>query len=277
MVNYFTYGIYSLIVIFVILFFFMIFTITKRLSTTDSKSFINKANDRLKNSKYEYFTPESIEARITALGAAHLFKGKLTPLSYIMIKFVSAFLGLIITTVFGNILIGVFIGGLLFFDIDFLLKFSNDDDNRKMMGDIQVFFSVVRTQTLAGIAITTSLSEGYNIVKNKRLKTALIELSSKILAHKPLDESIDEFNAKFKNQYIDSFCIVVKQSQDSGQASKLLGDLSNQITNLQNSINIKKKNKEENVNTFLNLLIFIGFLMTCMIYFFSSMDLSKLF
>lgn len=277
MIQYITYAIYGLVGIFVILFFFSIFKMTKRNTDTKKMAFSDKTLYRMKQSRFEYFTPESIEKRITALGAPYIFKNKLTTLSYIMIKFVFAFLGLILGTILGNLLIGILTGGLFFFALDFVLKLNNDDDNKRMMEDIQVFFSVIRTQTLAGISITTSLSESYNIVKNKRLKAELIELSSKILAHKPLDEAMDEFNSKFKNPYIESFCIVVKQAQDNGQASKLLGDLSNQITNIQNSLQIKKQNREENINTFLNLLIFAGFLMTCMMYLFLSTDFSSIF
>lgn len=265
-----------LIIASVILFFFAIFNLTKK-STTSRKKFSEvAANYRLKNSKIQYFNQDVINAKLNALGATYAFHGKLTPMVYIGIKFGAAILLFILGLVLGNFIIAIFCGVAGFFGLDLLLSASNKSDNKKMTPDILAFFSVLKNQALSGISIASALAEGYALVKHPRLKSALIELSSKILAHQDFEQSIDEFNGQFSNVTISSFCTVLKQSQDSGKASKLLGDLTNQINDIQSGIRLKKANAQEMKTAFMNVLIFVGFIAAIIYYLVSQTDFSAI-
>ena len=257
----------------VLLFFFTVFFLTK----TTSFSLQEKTLQRLDSSKSEHFNSNAIERRIKAYGGAFLFKGKLTPLTYVFIKFGFALAFLMIGTLFLNVLIGVVLAILGFFLLDILLKVSNSIDNQKMMNDLKLFCAVLNIQTLSGTSIASALAEGYSIVKHPRLKNALVELSSKIFAHQNFNESVDEFNEMFSNKYIDSCCTILKQSQDSGKSSKLLKSLSNQIVDIQTALHIKEVAAEETKNALLNLAIFGGFMMIVMFAWLSQMDLTSIF
>lgn len=259
----------------VVVFFFMIFFITKR--NTNKKTFQERALDRLSESKSEHFNLDSIETRLSKMGANFMFNNKISPLTYIVVKFFLAFLFFIILLLTFGFVLGI-VGAIFgFFAFDILLKVSNDRDNELMMTDIKLFCSVLNVQTLSGTSVLSALAESYAVVKHPRLKAALTELSSKIFAHQDFDDAVDEFKAQFQNKYIDSCCTILKQSQDSGKSGKLLKDLSNQISDIQTAIHVKEKSIEEVKNAFLSIFIFGGFMAIVLYALLSQVDLSAIF
>ena len=62
---------------------------------------------------------------------------------------------------------------------------------------------------------------------------------------------------KFNNKYIDTLCITIMQACESGQAVELLGDIAEQIKDMEVMIQQKKKSSLDRSTTFYQLGIFV--------------------
>ena len=104
--------------------------------------------------------------------------------------------------------------------------------------------------------LTSAIVECYKNTRNRRLKKALYEMSGQIIAKNDLAETIDAFNLKFKNKYIDNLCIILKQALDSGKTVEIMQSIQDQLTDMQDAVNLQIKNKLSAKVTAIMLLIF---------------------
>ena len=214
----------------------------------------------LKKSKLNYFQYDSIETFLNTKGAVYMFGTIANPVIYMLIKTL-AFLLLFMTGVsVGGFALAFLLGITGFFLPDVLLTVSNSADNDAMLGDIKCIYDTLRIQTKAGVFLSASLSECYLAVRNRRLKSALLELTNDISTRRDIDDALERFNEKFDCGQIDIFCIVIRQSMESGRSVKVLEDLSLQMNDLQHAINIKEKEALDRKVQVIELLIFIGLL-----------------
>lgn len=209
---------------------------------------------KLKNKRFLSY--EKIEKYLKQTGAVFMFN--MNPSDYILIKIGSSLLFLLVGISLENILIALILTILGFFIIDIFLYISNDDDNNKILVDLKNVYDTLRIQTKAGVYFTNSLTECYLVAKNSRLKTALLDLNNKIISENDIENSIEDFNSKFNNTYIDTFCIVIKQSLTSGRTVQVLNDLSEQIKDIQDSLAIKEEQKIERKLQVVQFLLYIG-------------------
>lgn len=214
----------------------------------------------LKKSKLNYFQYDSIETFLNTKGAVYMFGSIANPVIYMLIKTL-AFLLLFMTGVsVGGFILAFLLGITGFFLPDILLTVSNSADNDAMLGDIKCIYDTLRIQTKAGVFLSASLSECYLAVRNRRLKSALLELTNDISTRRDIDDALERFNEKFDCGQIDIFCIVIRQSMESGRSVKVLEDLSLQMNDLQHAINMKEKEALDRKVQVIELLIFIGLL-----------------
>ena len=214
----------------------------------------------LKKSKLNYFQYDSIETFLNTKGAVYMFGTMANPVIYMLIKTL-AFLLLFMTGVsVGGFALAFLLGITGFFLPDVLLTVSNSADNDAMLGDIKCIYDTLRIQTKAGVFLSASLSECYLAVRNRRLKSALLELTNDISTRRDIDDALERFNEKFDCGQIDIFCIVIRQSMESGRSVKVLEDLSLQMNDLQHAINMKEKEALDRKVQVIELLIFIGLL-----------------
>ena len=87
-----------------------------------------------------------------------------------------------------------------------------------------------------------------------------MELTNDISTRREVDDALERFNEKFDSGQIDIFCIVIRQSMESGRSVKVLEDLSLQMNDLQHSINLKEKEALDRKVQVIELLLFIGLL-----------------
>lgn len=219
--------------------------------------FVEKA---LKKSKINYFNFESIQRFLNTKGANYLFGENATPVNFMILKVVVLLLMFMTGISLGGILPGVLLGAAGFFLPDILLTISNSTDNDAMLSDMKCVYDTLRVQTKAGVFLSASLCECYLAVKNRRLKSALLELTNDISTRFEVEEALERFNSKFDCGQIDIFCIVIRQSMESGRSVKALEDLSMQMNDLQHAINIKEKEALDRKVQVVELLIFIGLL-----------------
>ena len=214
----------------------------------------------LKKSKLNYLKYDSIQKFLSTKGATYMFGEAANPVNYMLIKILVLLLLFMVGMSLEGIIVGALLGLTGFFLPDIMLTVSNSSDNDAMLEDIKCVYDTLRIQTKAGVFLTASLSECYLAVRNRRLKSALLELTNDISTRREIDDALERFNEKFDCGQIDIFCIVIRQSMESGRSVKVLEDLSLQMNDLQRAINMKEKEALDRKVQIIELLIFMGLL-----------------
>ena len=176
----------------------------------------------LKKSSKGYFSYERIEKYLNQMGVNDMFDSEVSPSSFILVKIFMALVLSLVGIKEGIFILTIGLALLGFFIPDIFINLSNNEDNDKILIDLKKVYDTLRIQTKAGVFLTSSIAECYLVAENRRLKKALLELNNKIIAKNDIETAIEEFNAKFKNSYIDTFCIVIKQSLESGKTVQIL-------------------------------------------------------
>ena len=214
----------------------------------------------LKKSKLNYFNFHSIQKFLKTRGAVYMFGEMATPVTFLLVKLLAFLLLFMVGISFNSVPAGLTLGVIGFFMPDILLNVSNSMDNDTMLSDIKCIYDTLRIQTKAGVFLSASLCECYLAVKNRRLKSALLELTNDISTRREIDDALERFNEKFDFGQIDIFCIVIRQSMESGRSVKVLEDLSLQMNDLQRAINMKEKEALDRKVQVIELMLFVGLL-----------------
>ena len=225
-----------------------------------------KIQESMKRTHIDFLNYKRMDIYLSQYGIKFMFGDKIDPINYFGIKLASSFLFFIAGMKLGGFLLGT---GLCFFGFiafDFLIWLSNSQDNEKMDKDICSIYDTLRLQTKANVYLLQALGDCYLCVKTERLKAALLKLTSNIITNSEIDVAIDEFNLQFKNNYIDSFCIIIKQSLESGKSVQILEDMSNQLIDVQKAINMKERAALERIIQLFQLLFFVGMIGICLFY-----------
>ena len=203
------------------------------------KALSNSTNDYITksmvNSKVKGFNYGVIQQYIKSSGLAFMFGPKFTPIKYILFKLLSAAFGFIVGVQI-NIFVGFAIMIAAYFLLDFIARESNELDNKKMLDDIKGIYDTIGMQSRAGRYVKDTIVDCYLGVKNARLKQAMLELTSEIIAKSDIQNSVEEFRSKFNNQYIDALAVVIKQSFESGSMSNMMMDIRKQIEDIEQAI-----------------------------------------
>lgn len=134
-----------------------------------------------------------------------------------------------------------------------LLLYLNYRDNQRLLPDLKLVYHAMELQVKAGVYVTDALAECYGNVQEKRLRAALLELAGDMVMRADIYDALNSFQAKFDNRYVDSLCIIVLQALESGQAVELLGDLGEQIKDMEEVVLNRKKGKLDRSITFYQL------------------------
>ena len=134
-----------------------------------------------------------------------------------------------------------------------LLLYFNKQDNERQLSELKLVYHALEIQIKAGVYVTDALAECYGSVREKRLRQALLDLAGDIVMKADVYESLDRFQSKFENKYVDSLCIIILQALESGQAVELLRDISEQIKDMEESVLARKKGALDRKLTFCQL------------------------
>ena len=220
-----------------------------------------------------FFAYERLEKYLCGNVATYHYGKWVNPVSYSGLCLVSALFLLVIGLSWG-IVAGLFGAGVGFFLPGILLEYMNKKDNEKMLTELNLIYSALSIQIRAGVYVTDALAECYGSVSQIRLREALQNLSGDIVMKADLDSALERFQGQFNNRYIDSLCITILQATESGQAVELLGDIAEQIKDMELILQQKKKEKLNRSVTFYQLgifaLILVLVLYACVVHLFSA-------
>jgi len=141
-----------------------------------------------------------------------------------------------------------------------LLYVSNQRDNEVILKDLKWLYETITVQLQAGLHIQQALQESEGLMSNKRLRSALKTLVENLLSGQSLDLVLCDFEQSFRNHYIDSFCLILRQMQHSGYGVNLLEDIRLQIEEMERMQLKKKKEWLEMQLQLFQILLFIGVL-----------------
>lgn len=211
----------------------------------------------MKASTIKSFNYDAVEQYINSSGLAYMTNYKMTPLMYIVLRIVLALFLMILGLQF-NLFAGLALLPIGYFGLDFIINMSDKADNDKMLADIEDVYDTLRIQTKAGVYITSVLTDCYLVVKNKRLKSAFLKLTSDIAAKNDIDTALDDFRGKFRNEYIDTLVIIIKQSMQTGQAAKMFDDIREQIADIDAAMLINEKNSINSKIIFVQMIVYVA-------------------
>lgn len=226
-----------------------------------------------KKSKKGLFEYERWERYLRINGASYHYGSWINPISYLAICILAGLIGLTIGITF-DAWMGVLLCAVGLFLPGILLQYLNKRDNERMLSELDMVYSALAIQIRAGVFVTDALSECYGSVSHVRLRDALQNLSGDIVMKADLDNALEQFQGQFNNQYIDSLCITILQATESGQAVELLGDIAEQIKDMELTLQHKKKEQLNRSVTFYQLgifaLILVLVLYACVVHLFSA-------
>ncbi|MBO5486568.1 MAG: hypothetical protein J5988_06535 [Eubacterium sp.] len=215
----------------------------------------------------------SIQEKLTRNGAEYHYGKWITPMGYIVMRL---FCGMAGMAILGRVSFGfgVVTSMLLFFLPDWLLIYLNGQDNIRLLPEIKLVYHALEIQIKAGVYVTDALAECYGSVKEKRLQQALLDLAGSIVIKSDIYEAMDAFQKKFDNRYVDALCITILQACESGQAVEVLGDIGEQLKDMETAVMNSKKSSLDRSVTFYQLgmvaAVLAVIIYACVSYLFSS-------
>lgn len=220
---------------------------------------LDSVQSNLKTSKLNFLNYEQIEKFIKYTGLGYMFGKQLDPIMFMGISILLSLLGFFVGWQVQPIYqIPAAVAGFLL--LSGLGVLSNQTDNDALLEDFKAVYDTLRIQTKAGVFLTSAISECYLVVRNKRLKRALIELANDLLVKNDIESAADEFQGKFKNQYVDSLAVILKQQKESGRAAQMFDDIQGQIDDIQEAINLKEKAKIRTQITICQVFVYVQIL-----------------
>ena len=149
--------------------------------------------------------------------------------------------------------LGILGAAALYFLPPGLLLYLNHRDNQMLLPELKLVYHAMEIQIKAGVYVADALAECYGNVQEKRLREALLGLAGDIVMRADIYDALNSFQARFDNRYVDSLCIIMLQALESGQAVELLGDLGEQIKDMEEVVLNRKKGKLDRSITFYQL------------------------
>ncbi len=228
---------------------------------------------RAKGTKKTLFDYERWDNYLRVHGATYYYGMWINPVTYMALCIITGLLGMALGLSTG-VLLGILCALLGYFLPGLLLQYLDRRDNERMLVELDLVYSALSIQIRAGVFITDALAECYGSVAHPRLRDALQNLSGDIVMKADLDLALERFQGQFRNRYIDSLCITILQATESGQAVELLGDIAEQIKDMEITLQHKKKEQLNRSATFYQLgifaLILVLVLYACVVHMFSA-------
>lgn len=219
-------------------------------------------NNRIQTEKYK-LSYNSKRAELDCLGVTYYTKGKLTPIVCMIYKAAVPFAALIAAVTLNRITPGVFIPALvaalilMYAAPKAVAQHRNKRDNELMLPSIIDIYDIILLQLNSGEYITQVIIDAYRVATNRRLKTALIELTGDIMSSNNLVLSMEVFGGKFDNSNIANLVALVKQMAETGATVDMLSDIKRRLFNLQKNYNDFQKDRMNGLGFICAFLIFV--------------------
>lgn len=233
---------------------------------------VNGVSQQLRNSKNNMFNYSYQRKRLDSYGVTYRTKGKVTPTEFLLSKTIMAIVGAafgVIVVMFGieakglfgtgyTILFAVIFGAGLFFLPDIDMIEANKKDNNDMLTDVLNIFQCVVLQGSSGDNISKIITEAFLIVKNKRLETALLELSGALNSDTNAVVALEVFSNKFNSEAVSNLAVCLRQMIEIGDYEVQMKNAERHIEVLREADYKAKISKENRRAVYLGIALFAG-------------------
>lgn len=202
---------------------------------------------------------QKTQNRLLKNGASFHYGEWINPMRYLAMRVMLAAVGVLVVFPVSPVAGGV-AAALLFYLPGMLLTYLNGKDNEKLLPELKLVYHALEIQIRAGVYVTDALTECYGSVQDRRLRSALLALAGDIVMKADIYKALERFQAQFDNRYIDSLCLIILQALESGQALELLGDIGEQIKDMEETVLERKKSALDRSVTFYQLGILAAML-----------------
>jgi hypothetical protein len=203
---------------------------------------------------------------LKAIGAEHAVKGFGDPFKFVLINLLLYVGVMLVFGIMGGLLSGALVAGAFLITELLVLIAIDQKSNQEMLNDISFLYDATAIQLTNNIYITQAVANCLAHIKNKRLHQALAELCGNLALGGDVRAATKDFNEKFRNEYLATFCnAVVQITAETGEPGKLIEDMAKQLNVLKETTFIARKKSTENKLQLCIIGIFIMF--TVLIFF----------
>ncbi len=190
---------------------------------------------------------EKLDKWLKSIGAEYSVKGFGDPFRFVMVNLLLFFTVLIVFTMTTDMLRGLAASVSLISVEILMLMFMDQKNNKEMLDDVSFLYDATAIQLGSNIYMVQAVSNCLIYIRSKRLKTALKELCGNLALGGDVRASTRDFKEKFNNTYLDAFCnVMIQITTETGEAGKLMEDMSKQLSVLKETSFLEKKKSTEN-------------------------------
>ena len=184
---------------------------------------------------------------LKSVGAEYAVKGFGDPFQFLIINMLLGVGVVILFGLFGGLWTGCMTAVMIFFTEILVLIAIDRKSNKEMLNDISFLYDATAIQLTSHIYVAQAVANCLVYIQNKRLKQALTELCSNITLGGDVRTATKDFSEKFHNEYLDTFCnVIVQITAETGEAGRLIEDMSKQLAVLKESNFTSRKKTTEN-------------------------------
>lgn len=203
---------------------------------------------------------ERLQKWLKAIGAEYAVNGFGDPFQFVVINLLVVVLALVVFSSLSNLFHGILVAITLVAVEILMLILIDQKNNREMLDDVSFLYDATAIQLTSNIYMVEAISNCLVYISNKRLKQALSELCSNLSLGGDVKAATKDFSEKFHNEYLDTFCSVILQiTTETGEAGKLIEDMSKQLSILKETNFVSQKKATENKLQLCIIGIFIVF------------------
>ena len=203
---------------------------------------------------------ERLQKWLKSIGAEYAVKGFGDPFQFVVINLLIVVLALVVFSSLSNLFHGILVAITLVAVEILMLMLIDQKNNREMLDDVSFLYDATAIQLTSNIYMVDAISNCLVYISNKRLKQALSELCSNLSLGGDVKAATKDFSEKFHNEYLDTFCSVILQiTTETGEAGKLIEDMSKQLSILKETNFASQKKATENKLQLCIIGIFIVF------------------
>lgn len=184
---------------------------------------------------------------LKSIGAEYAVKGFGDPFQFLIINLLFGVGVVVLFGLFGSLWNGCVTVVMLFVTEVLVLIAIDRKSNKEMLNDISFLYDATAIQLTSHIYVAQAVANCLVYIRNKRLKQALTELCSNITLGGDVRTATKDFSEKFHNEYLDTFCnVIVQITAETGEAGRLIEDMSKQLAVLKETNFTSRKKSTEN-------------------------------
>ena len=190
---------------------------------------------------------EKLQKWLKSIGAEFAVKGFGDPFQFVVINLLLVVVVLVVFSALSDLVTGLLVAVALVATELLMMVLIDQKNNKEMLDDVSFLYDATAIQLTSSIYMVEAISNCLLYIRNKRLKRALTELCSNLSLGGDVRAATKDFSEKFHNEYLDTFCgVIIQVTTETGEAGKLIEDMSKQLSVLKETNFASQKKATEN-------------------------------